>query len=233
MWAFNDLGNTSTLLFKNNCSVSSLSLYDDDVWETLLPVEPLGVRGRHALLKPLRTGVRAREAVLWAATEQRITGYSTHNGSILHELNVSKLLNVSCRITSKVMVARSADGRSERLVFAAATTTTPQQCCASGSHHGGRWDNSSRSLVVAVDVSNHGGLQLLWTVPAPTGSRVVGQIANVMLAQNAGLGDVHNKEKRKENLGVERKPSSEAAKILLVAMAVSDTTEQIFAIGDK
>nr|KAG5686401.1 hypothetical protein BaRGS_023701 [Batillaria attramentaria] len=61
--------------------------------------------------------------VLWAATQQQITGYDSRNGSVRHVLDISKLLNTTCRITSKVMVAMSeknAPPIGERLVFGVA-----------------------------------------------------------------------------------------------------------------
>nr|KAG5706171.1 hypothetical protein BaRGS_025793 [Batillaria attramentaria] len=54
---------------------------------------------------------------------QQITGYDSRNGSVRHVLDVSKLLNTTCRITSKVMVAMSeknAPPIGERLVFGVA-----------------------------------------------------------------------------------------------------------------
>ena len=262
LWAIRDNGTEAEVLFKVAAPVASLSLYDVSVGQqSHVPSWNTGRAGfphrgpAHAIPLKYHTGTwektipasssfssssssssAASGPVLWAATSQQITGYNSRNGSVEHVIDVSKLLNVSCRLTSKVMVAKSKDGKSERLVFAVSESASKNN--ARGRHAG----NSTKPYVVAVSLdSDSGQPKLLWRVAAKPGTEVVGQIANILFvpptkradsrrnnpAKGNGAGDstdVHGREDDHDNDDVE---------VLLVATAVSDTDQFSFAIGHQ
>ena len=244
LWAIRDNGTEPEVLFKVPAPVSSLSLYDVSLGQQHVPSWDTGKAGfphRRSPLSSLKhsTGIwevknipasssasTASGPVLWAASSLKIIGYNSRNGSVEYVIDVSKLLNVTCRLTSKVMVTRSKDGKSERLVFAVSepgnTTKNERQGntdLTKNARRGNtdltknerqgntdltkndRQGNTSRPYVVAVSLDSESGhLRVLWKVANRPGTEVVGQIANVLVVPpTQRMNSRNNRHARKED----------------------------------
>ncbi|XP_070212833.1 uncharacterized protein [Littorina saxatilis] len=256
LWALKDNGTQPQILFKMAAPVSSLSLYDVSLGEQdRVPSTRPNNNDRKAfrphrahetpqkqkniLTADVKRAASTVPRVLWAATSQQITGYNSRNGSVQYSIDVSKLMNVTCRLTSKVMVTKSADGALERLIFAVSVPTTTSPTLI------GRQGNStSQPYVVAVNVeSGSTHVQLLWKIAGQPDTEIFGQIANVMFVPPAsvkrrmyagGLKDdrivhmnIHAEDWKKRFF------YNNDAEVYLVGSAVSDKVQYSFAIGHQ
>ncbi|XP_076461508.1 uncharacterized protein LOC143293999 [Babylonia areolata] len=210
LWAIRDKGTEPEVLFKTPAPLAQLALYDVTVghqgdrasqrWDkagskfytSRQQPRAASLKKPEAMKKKnaATTSSAPAAATLWAATTgAEITGYDSTNGALTHLIDVRKLLNVTnpstttCRVTSKVMVARSQDGTQERLVFAMSEDGNGSFPARQGGGGGGRVvSNTSTPFVVAVSVDRSSReAKVLWKVVGKRGSEIVGQIVNMLV----------------------------------------------------